>query len=342
MTPPPLPADPVAALMERAGEAERAGTWEEAARLFRVAFRAAAEGRDPAAMADALRGGARVRLQQGRTEEAEELAELSRTVAQRNDLPREEARALNVLAIVLHARRDWRGAQALYETALERALDVGDDELIGLCCQNLGVLANVQGALRAARVRYLESIASSVRCRNKRNELMAYNNLGMVCADLREWMEAEVFFERGIEIAERIGDAAQLARLCANRAEPLIHVGDMTRARETLERAERAALRINAPSVLSDVARFRGIAARLEGDLDAAERHLRKAVETARGGETALERAEALRELGSLEIATGRHGPGRASLAEAARLFEGTGALRDARRAEEEAAAIGG
>jgi hypothetical protein len=33
----------------------------------------------------------------------------------------------------------------------------------------------------------------------------------MVCGDLREWMEAEIFYARGIEIAERIGYSPALA-----------------------------------------------------------------------------------------------------------------------------------
>src|SRR3712207_9401585 len=79
-------------------------------------------------------------------------------------------------------------------------------ETVGLACQNLGVIANIMGDLREARIRYLESIGSAVRSGRKLNEAASYNNLGMVCTDLGEFLEAGLYFDRGLEIAERIGD----------------------------------------------------------------------------------------------------------------------------------------
>src|SRR3712207_8227714 len=48
-------------------------------------------------------------------------------------------------------------------------------ETVGLACQNLGVIANIMGDLREARIRYLESIGSAVRSGRKLNEAASYN-----------------------------------------------------------------------------------------------------------------------------------------------------------------------
>ncbi|MDQ3521649.1 MAG: hypothetical protein M3434_04840, partial [Gemmatimonadota bacterium] len=95
-----------------------------------------------------------------------------------------------------------------------------------------------------------------------------YNNLALICADLRDWMEAEVYFDRGIEIAEQLGDVPARAKLRANRAEPLIHTGQLAHAKWTLATAEQLATQASDTGTLADIARFRAVIAREEGDLD--------------------------------------------------------------------------
>ena len=128
-------ADGARALAQRAGEAEGLGHWDSAARLYSLAFRASVLDRDIAAAADALRGQARVRNSQRRFDEAEELAQLSLSIAEGSDLRQAAARALNVLGIILHARGDWEQARTYFPRALEMALDLGDDDLAGLACK---------------------------------------------------------------------------------------------------------------------------------------------------------------------------------------------------------------
>ncbi|HYJ78312.1 MAG TPA: tetratricopeptide repeat protein [Longimicrobiaceae bacterium] len=291
-------------LAARALAEEQLGRWEAAAGLYALCFRGSVAAGDVAGAADALRGQARVLVQEERYDEAEELAALSLEIAERAGLVRSAARAVNVLGIVRYAQRDWGAAQAHYQRALELAMDLGDDDLVGLACQNLGVVANLMGNLREARTLYLESIGSFVRSGNGVNAVMAYNNLGMATADLSEWMEAEVYFSRGIEIAERLSQHPWLARLHTNRAEPLIHIGELERAEASLEQAERAATRVGDRLSLADVARWRGVIARVGGELEACEGHLLRSLDLA--WEPSLERADALRELGALREAQGR------------------------------------
>lgn len=315
-----------------AAAAERSGDWSTATAEYSRLFARAVEEGDLAEAANALRGEARVRLQQREYEAAEELAQFSLEISERNGLLREAARAVNVLAMICQTRTDLPTAELLYGRALELALEVGDDLTIGYACQNLGVVANILGNLREARVRYLESIGSFVRSGNKTNAMMAYNNLGMVCADLQEWMESELFFGRGIEIAERLGNSALLGRLHVNLAEPLIHVGEHVRAAEALQRAEDLAAQIGDVDVLAAVERFRGVIAHREGGFAAAERHLEHSLEIASRADLYTERAPTLEEMAKLRWSEGREDEARVALGQARDAFASIGAEWDSAR----------
>jgi tetratricopeptide (TPR) repeat protein len=332
---PPAPAGASAPeLADEAARAERTGQWDEAAALFSRSFRAAVMARAMDAAVDALRGQARIRLQQRRYDEAEELVELSRELAGAHGLLRAVARATNVLAMVRHAQEDFTGARALYEQALDLAVDVGDDELIGMACLNLGVVSSVEGDLRGARVRFLESIGSSVRSGDKRSEVLAYNNLGALSCMLQEWLQAQVYVDRGIEIAARIDDRVQLARLSINRAEALIHLGELARAREALAEAEARAAEMHVGEMTADVWRLWGMLAREEGERAEARRRFEQGLALCASSGLHYKRGETLRELAALHRVAGDVQGARECLAEARVLFDGIGAAREARRVE--------
>jgi tetratricopeptide (TPR) repeat protein len=321
-------------LISSAVESEQRGEPEEAGALFEQLLERAVDVHDTAALIEALRGSARVFWQLGRLEESEEVAELSREVAERTGHVQAAARAVNLLAILRHEQGDWNQARALYERALDGALDAGDDELVGLACQNLGVLNNILGNLEEARARYLECIASSVRSENKQNEMMAYNNLGMLCADLQEWMEAEEYFGRGIALARRLHASPVLGKLYVNRAEPLIHLGEHGEARSMLREAEAVAMSTRDESVLSDVWRYRGVMACRERDLDAADRHLAQALSIAAEHNLELAAAEATEELAFLRHQQGRTREAARLLRRACDTFRALRAQRDVARVE--------
>jgi tetratricopeptide (TPR) repeat protein len=326
--------------MLRATDAEARGEWEEAGRLFALRFRRMLAERRPAEAVDALRGQARVRMHQARHDEAEEFAELALCLAELHGMERDVARALNVQGMIEYARGRWPEARRLFHRALERALDLGDDELAGLACMNAGVIANSLGDHREARMRYLESIGSFVRSGNSDQAMLAYNNLGMVSADLREWMEAQLYFGRGIEIGERLSRTPLLAKLYCNRAEPLIQIGEHARAMESLDRAERHALAVGDLGLLVDVSRFRAVVDRVRGRFDDAEAHLQRALDASREPGLALGRAEALCEAGRLSAERGEPGRARERLEEARATYLRIGAAREAAALDDAIAAL--
>jgi tetratricopeptide (TPR) repeat protein len=317
------------ALAADAFEQEQLGHWDAAARRYSLSFRAAVLQGDVSQAADALRGQARVLVQEERFDEAAELVELSREIAERSGLLQAAARAINVLGIIRFRQRDWSAASEQYRRALELALDVGDDDLAGLAVQNAGVIAYGRGNLREARSLYLESIGAFVRSGNTANAVLAYNNLGLVCSDLREWLEAEIFFTRGIELAERQSQSPLLAKLYGNRAEPLIEIGEIDQAVETLEHAAAVADAVGDRLALAEVERFRARLARVEGRDEDAAAHLDRALELA--GEPSLERALAFRELALLRSSQERAEEVREAYRSAGELYRALGAERHAR-----------
>jgi tetratricopeptide (TPR) repeat protein len=329
-------------LMERAGLLERAGDWLGADRVYAEVFEEATRSESLDILTESMRRMATVRLRQGLGEEATELADLSLEIALRCDLSQAAARAQNVLGVITHSAGRLEQAEAIYQEALERAQGAGDAETVGIICQNLGVIANVRGDHRRARVLYLETIASFVRSGNRSAAITAYNNLGMVCTDLQEWMEAQVYFGRGIEIAQQVGDTTMLAKLHLNRAEPLIRVGEFASARESLDAAESLAGPVAEKTDLADVKRFRASIARLQLDLDQAEHLIQDALAIASSADLDLEYAEALEEQSRIRLAEGRPGAARILLREALSRFQAIGARQDAERVQEELESVRG
>jgi tetratricopeptide (TPR) repeat protein len=329
-----LPAEAAAGTARRARTLEAAGSWEAAGELYDRMFREGVAAGDAATLADATRSGGRVFLRRGQPEPAEELGELSLWIAERHGLAREAARADNMLAAIHHQRGELAEARRRYDAALRGARRAGDDELIGFACMNLGVIANVEGDLRAARAYYLECIGAAVRSGGEMPMMMAYNNLGMVSADLGEWMEAEVYFTRGMELAEQEDDRGQMAKLCANRAEPRIRVGDLEGARGTLERAEEIATAVRDDGVLVLVERWRGAIARAEEDHAAANVHLSRALLLAARNQLGIERAEVLEELARLRWDEAKPDEALSLGREARVLYLALGARRDTGRVQ--------
>jgi len=318
---PTVPTAPAASdtvsLVDEAAACERAGEWEASYHLYQRVFWAALKRGDVSTAVDALRGESRAFQPLQRLEEAAEMADLSREIALRYGLLRAASRALNTLGALRYRQQDWDGARHHFLDALDMAVEVGDTASIVPLCQNLGVLANIQGDLSEARIRYLESISASIRSECPGSLAAAYNNLAMVCADLGEWTQSALYFHRAIEIAEQSEDAPLLASLHANLAEPLLCTGEFERAEASLAEAERLASCVGDDRVLVDIARFRGVSARLQGEHAAAERWLQRSVTLAEQHDTALERAEALEELARLRWDEHRKGAALALLREA-------------------------
>jgi tetratricopeptide (TPR) repeat protein len=327
-----LPLDTFDEIARQASSLESEGHWEAAADLYADAYGRGIHNANMQQVTYALRMLAGARWQEGRHEEAEELAWLGWFVAEQNGYRDSAARAINVVASILYSQHQLLTANYTYQQARELALDVGDDDLVGFTCQNMGVIHNILGDLREARALYLESVGATARSGDRKTAMMAYNNLAMVCADLHDWMEAEVYFGRGIEIAHQLSHVPMLAKLHANRAEPLIHTGDLAQASIALDIADRLTIHTTDMVTLADISRYRAMIARIQGDFVSAEQHVSLSLTLAVSSKLDLEHAEALEERACLLSAEGQTDKAVATLSEAHERYEALGAKRDAAR----------
>lgn len=319
-------------LAATAAAAERASDWHAAHNLYDHLYADALAQRDLEKVADALRGLSRVSQQRQRFEAAEEFAELSLQIAEGNRHGRAAARALNTLAVIRFLQHDLAGARQLYTRARERATDCGDDALVGWSCQNLGILANLDGDLAEARALYMESVAASVRSSDDTTAVAAFNNLGLICTEMEEWTDAVLYFDRGLEIVEDLGDLVMRATLLCNRARPLIYLGEWERAEAALDEAGTLALRITDRRTQTEVHRYRGLSARLQRRPEQAEAELSRALELAGEAQLPLEHAEALEEVAHLRWQEGREGAARVLAREALLEYGALGVEHHARR----------
>ncbi|MHB1168340.1 MAG: hypothetical protein ACYC28_03565 [Longimicrobiales bacterium] len=327
---------------DRAARLESAADWDSAAFAYADIYRTALQLRSLKDAAVALRGQARACRQAGTMELAEDLSELSYQIAQRGGFVSDAARALNTTATIRHVQQDLSGAARLYTEALELARDVGDDELIALAAQNAGIIRNMEGDFEAARALYLESIAAALRTGDARGALLAYMHLGMVCSDLQTCMEANLYLDRALEIAERLGDRVLIASVQANRARPLLHLGELDLAAQALTSAEALMPGDGYPGTRCHIIRRRAALARLRGDLAEAERLALKAYDEAVTGQLSLERADVLEELSLIRQEQGRRALALAALRESHDLFMSAQAYGYARRVEARLHELGG
>ena len=314
---------------------EREGDWDAVARLYADGYRRAMDDGDMEQAATALLGRGQALGRKGCFREAEDLARQCSELAERNGLLGASARSISLLGVIRFFQSDYTAAADFYTRARDIARALSDDFLVWSTTQNLGIIANIHGDFHEAKALYLESIGSAIRAENREGAMRTYLNLGKACVCLEDWLEAEVYFDRGIEIAEQLGELPVRTRLYANLAIPLIHTGEFTRATAALDRAVQLATRILDTETLSHIARLRGMIARLRGNFAVAREHLTEALSFATGPGCELAHAEALEEKGRLHQVEGQLENASSVFAEARTALLALGAQHDVARIED-------
>ncbi len=278
-----------------AREHERAGQWDDAVREYAAAAAAAVtEGALPVRAEALRRQGAVMR----RRHELDAAMTLSRrsydTAAAAND-PLLTAEALNAIALVHVERGEWHEAR----THLEHATVLGavHDELRGRIEQNFGVIANIEGDLREALLRYQRSLEAFRAAKNERGCAIAYHNLGMISADRRSWAEADQYFAASLDVAETTGDVHLRGCVLLNWTEVHIARQRYEDARRSADEALRIFDQLNDGAGKSDAYKFLGVLYRETGATALAEARLGVALTLATQVGATLQEAEATREL---------------------------------------------
>jgi putative nucleotidyltransferase with HDIG domain len=313
MPPPPNTANqpsadtelPAAALLQCAREAEQAGRLTEAETSLELAItRAEIEG-DADAHAEALRRLAVVCHRTQDNERARMLVLSSEQVARSASNPVQAAEALNTLAGFDLEIGEFTAAAERLRDALR--LGGASAPLRARIEQNLGIIANVKGDHAAALTHYERSLEAFESARDERGCAIAYNNLGLVTADQGDWDRADRFFLASRSAAEEIGDVHLRGLALLNRTEVLIARQNLSEALQHAQQALQVFDELGARLNKSNAYCTLGIIYREMGRAVLSESRLRAAIDFAVQEGSALEEAEASRELAMLFVQLGRN-----------------------------------
>jgi hypothetical protein len=118
---------------------------------------------------------------------------------------------LTTLAAVAIDRSDYQGATVLQEQALTiyRALD--DSWGIGVCLNNLGLMAGLQSDFARASTLLEESVALSRRREDTRGMVIALVNLGIFAYAQRDLARAQTLWSECLTLNEELGGTFEVA-----------------------------------------------------------------------------------------------------------------------------------
>ncbi|HEX2635965.1 MAG TPA: HD domain-containing phosphohydrolase [Gemmatimonadales bacterium] len=308
-----------AVLLQEARAHERAGAIGEAVQCYDAAVEAAECEGESAVLAEALRRRGVVHHLRHEPVLARELCGRSREVASRHGHAILAAEAINALA-------GFDFESGAIETAREgfhEALGLGGASagLRGRIEQNLGILANMQGAMAEALAHYQQSLHAFEAVGDDRGRAIAYHNLGMVSADRELWDDADENFRRCLDLAESIGDVHLRGLGMLNHSEVHLARQRYELARQNAEAALSIFDRLGSKLDKADAYKVIGRTYRETGRHALAEARLRSAVELAVSTGSVLSEAEASRELALLYQAMGRNQEALTLLNAAHRLF---------------------
>ncbi|HEU5304169.1 MAG TPA: HD domain-containing phosphohydrolase, partial [Gemmatimonadales bacterium] len=229
------------------------------------------------------------------------------------------AEALNALAGFDFESGSIAAAREKFYQALE--LGKASAELRGRTEQNLGILANIQGALAEALAHYRESLLAFESAGDDRGCAIAYHNLGMVSADRELWDDADRYYARSFEISVTIGDIHLQGLGLLNHAEVHLARQRYDQAKQNAEAALGIFDQIGSKLDKADAYKVIGRVYRETGRHALAESRLRAAIDLAVSTGSILSEAEASRELALLYQAMGRNQEALRLLNVAHRLF---------------------
>lgn len=306
---------------------ERAGCVAEAIEGYESAIAAAEGSADGTVLAEALRRLAVLRHQRDDSVQARALCLRSYEVACKIDNDLLAGEALNTLGGVELAT----GALDDARKSFVRALELGgvSKELGARVEQNLGILANIQGALEEAFARYQRSLEAYRDSGNEHGCAIAYHNLGMVSANREQWDEADRYFADSRSIAERVGDGYLRGMCLVNHAEVQLARQRFEDARTSAESSLVIFDQLGMRSAKSNAYRVIGVVYRETGRPALSESRLRSAIELAVASNSVLHEAQASRELAVLYQSMARNQEALTLLNAAYRLFSRLDARRD-------------
>lgn len=320
---------PLDAVISAARRAELAGEWSEAEQSYTEALRRIQAGEQPERGPEILRWLGRVHFERGEYEQAAAAFESSLVAAQRSNLRKECASALNAMAVVAQFRGTLDVAETLYERAGIIAEEVSADRLSAMIDMNLGTLASIRGDVGTSLMRYQSAHDRFRKLSDTRGAGLVLNNIAILHSEVGEWAAAELSFNASYQLAERESDHATMGKIECGRADLYLKRQQFERARECCERGFRIFSRLGSDSGLGAVHRYYGILYRETSKPQMAHVHFSLALKLARACDSMLLEAETESERAKLYLNERQHRHALRSLNHAHSLYMELDARRE-------------
>ena len=225
-------------------------------------------------------------------------------------------------------RGQYVQAIALYEEALSFARETGDKRLAITALRSMAVDQNRLGDTASARAS-LEEAALLARAAGAQDlQARILNSLGVAAQGQSDFASALKYLEEVVELARQLRNPMMEKRALAAIGYGELCCGELNSARETLERAR--LVETDVPVTDAVVLDNLGLVALARGDLEAANAHLRAAVESRRSAPSLQERVFSLTSMAALLARCERMKEAASVAAAAMHACEATGLTLDA------------
>lgn len=297
----------VTALMEEAHRAAASGRRALARQRYESALYLLRESDDAVFAATILRRIARTYLDDGDVSAGIDCLTAALAIAEANEHPGEIAHTVNVMAISYWQRGQLEEAEPLYREAGRMARIAGDERLVAMVEQNLGVTASMRGDVVTALEHHTTSLDRYRSLGLKEELARQLSNIGLAYAKLGRSDEADAAYSEALAIAHDCGDTWTRLMVELNRVDLLIARADYGEARKTCDRILTEAGDLHETRLLAETYKHCGVIARATNSFGDAEHFLGLAYEQAMAREDLLLAAETVREKAELYLALGRN-----------------------------------
>ncbi|OLC53979.1 MAG: hypothetical protein AUH92_04890 [Acidobacteria bacterium 13_1_40CM_4_69_4] len=238
--------------------------------------------------------------------------------------PALRARVLNTMAIVRY--RQDRAAEALdlWQEALARARQAGDDHLILMIAHNLGLPHAVAGDFRRASECFRILTSPENPCLGP-EEGAAYLNLARIATLEGDYTQAASLLADAREIAQKLQLQGLLADVLEEEGNLCRERGDLEASRERYARAHALLTELGRLDLLDSLAEEEAILAARRGDYGEAASLAAGAVERRRAADDREGTASALLALGEVRVRAREARRAASALVGAAAFFSSTG-----------------
>ncbi len=304
---------------------DRFGRRDAAADMFNNAVRLAGENTSPRLTCIALMEQGELSRRQGDLSGAYLSQGRAMETARQNHLDREEADALNNLAIAAVESGHLNRAEDLLRDSLKLAEKISEKRLVGHIYNNLGVILCMKNVFQGALVEFARAIPCREAVNDAKGLSETYHNMSVTYKDMNDINRAEHMLEKALEITRKLNDKGQEANILLTRIELLILSGDDPFA---LSLAEQLADMQSQLKDLPGLAENHKLMANIyhrQNNLTEAVRHLEESVCTFRSLGILLGEAESLKELGSCVGQQGRVEDAAIYFRQSLKLFESLG-----------------